>query len=535
MENFDVIILGAGPNGLTTGAYLAKAGLKVLALEKRHEVGGGLATEEVTLPGFLHNTHAIYMPMIDYAPAIEDLGMTADKIRWLQPQPAMTMHFSDGYALSIYSDHERTSASIRQFSEKDARTYLEIGPRFAELTDKFLAPATYKEAEPVFDALMKMQSHEIGREVHHYTEQTPKDIVFSLFENERVRTLFLYAACMWGLDWDLEGVSYLVPLLINRASQYRLTVGGSHRLAHWIYKAMYQHGGRVWTSVRIKRIVMEGGKAVGVELEDGTLLRSKIVVSSLDPHQTFFKYIGEEHLEADFAKRLKDYRWESHSHFTYHMALEQAPRFELAGKYPELEKSFIHVMGFDTPQDLIDHWQRTQKGKLEKSGFNCCFYSLFDPGLAPKGKHIGLVSQHVPYRINGGDPEAWYGERKSHAARCIDVLEKYVPNIRDILMADYISTPLDIENKFWDMKEGSIKQGAYTPLQMGYLRPNEHCSQYRTPVEGLYVCGASVFPGGLILLGAGYNAASRIVEDVGCTRWWPTPEKVARAEKMGLL
>ncbi|MFX1263922.1 MAG: phytoene desaturase family protein [Promethearchaeota archaeon] len=535
MENFDVIILGAGPNGLTAGAYLAKAGLKVLLLEKRHEAGGGLATEEVTMPGFLHNTHAIYMPMIDYVPVIHDLGLTPDKIQWIHPEPVMTMHFSDGRALSIYPDDKRTSESISQFSEKDAKAYLETAPRFAELTDAFLAPATYKAPDQAIEALVKLQSHEIGREINAYTERTPKDIVFDLFENDRVRALFLYAACMWGLDWDLEGVSYLVPLLINRASHYRLTRGGSHRFAHWIYKTMYKFGGRVWTSQRIERIILDEGRACGVELDDGTVLKSKIVASSLDPYQTFLKYIGEEHLEPEFATRLKDYQWEAHSHFTYHMALDDAPRFALADTYPDLEKSLIHVMGFDTPQDLMDHWGRSKQGKLEKGGFNCCFYSLLDPSIAPQGKHIGLISQHAPFSIHGADEDAWYRERIGHAQRCLDVLEQYVPNIREIILRDYISTPLDIENKFWDMGRGSIKQGAYLPLQMGYFRPNEYCSQYATPVEGLYLCGASVFPGGLITLGSGYNAANRIVEDLGIEKCWPKLESVARAEEIGLL
>ena len=119
--------------------------------------------------------------------------------------------------------------------------------------------------------------------------------------------------------------------------------------------------------------------------------------------------------------------------------------------------------------------------------------------------------------------------------RCLSVLEKFVPNIREIILRDYISTPLDIENKFWDMGKGSIKQGAYHPLQMGYLRPNEYCSNYATPVKGLYMCGASVYPGGLILLGAGYNAANRIVEDLGLAKPWAKPEKVAQAEASGLL
>jgi phytoene dehydrogenase-like protein len=534
MENFDVIIIGGGPNGLICGAYLAKAGLKVLILEKRHEIGGGLITEEVTMSGFLHDTHAIYMPMIDYAPAIKDLELS-DNIKWVRPEPVMSMHFSDGRALSIYPDHQRTSESIAQFSSKDAKAYLKIGPRFAELTDKFLAPATYKAPVPAIEAVMKLQSHEIGREIGEYTEKTPKEIVFNLFENDRVRTLFLYAACMWGLDYNLEGVSYLVPLLINRASQYRLTIGGAHRLAHWIYKFLYKHGGAAWTSARIKRIIMEDGRATGVELIEGEVLKCKIVVSSVDPYQTFFRYVGEKHLEPAFVTRIKDYKWEAHSHFVYHMALNEVPQFKLGEKYPDLHRTFIHVIGFDTPQDLMNHWERIKRGELEKAGFNCCFPSLNDPIVAPKGKHTGLLSQHAPYSIKGGDNDSWYRERRTHAERCLDVLEKFVPNIRKIILRDYITTPLDIENKFWDMGKGSIKQGAYLPLQMGYLRPNESCSQYATPVKGLYLCGASVFPGGLITLGAGYNAASRIVEDVGIKPWWAKPEKVVQAEKLGLL
>jgi phytoene dehydrogenase-like protein len=534
MEKFDAIIIGAGPNGLLCGAYLARAGLKVLLLEKRHEIGGGLITEEVTVPNFLHDTHAIYMAMIDYAPAIKDLQLDQN-IKWVRPEPTMSMHFSDGKALSIYPDYERTSKSIAQFSAKDAKTYLEIGPRFAELTEKFLAPATYKAPAPSFEAVAKMESHEIGREIGEYTGKTPQEIVFGLFENDRVRTLFLYAACMWGLNHDIEGVSYLVPLLINRASQYRLTIGGAHRLGHWMYKAVYKAGGRAWTSQRVKRIIIENGQAAGVELIDGEILKSKIVISSIDPYQTFFKYVGEQHLEKDFAVRLRDYEWESMSHFVYHMALNEAPQFKCGESYPDLYKTLIHVVGFDTSQQLMDHWKAIKAGELHQTGFNCCFPSIHDPVVAPKGKHTGLMSQHAPYAIKGGDADSWYREREANGERCVEMLERYVPNIRKILLRHYITTPLDIENKLWDMAKGSIKQGAYLPLQMGYLRPNEYCSQYATPVPNLYMCGASVFPGGLVTLGAGYNAAGRICEDLGIEPWWPKPDCVAKAEELGMM
>lgn len=533
-KTFDAIIIGAGPNGLLCGAYLARAGLKVLLLEKRHEIGGGLITEEVTVPNFLHDTHAIYMAMIDYAPAIKDLQLDQN-IKWVRPEPTMSMHFSDGKSLSIYPDHERTSKSIAQFSVKDAKTYMEIGPRFAELTDKFLAPATYKMPVPAFEAVAKLDSHEIGREISEYTAQTPQDIVFNLFENDRVRAIFLYAACMWGVNHDMEGVSYLVPLLINRASQYRLTIGGAHRLGHWLYKSVYKAGGAAWTSQRVKRIIMENGKAAGVELIDGEILHSKIVISSIDPYQTFFKYVGEQHLDKDFAVRLNDYQWESMSHFVYHMALDDAPQFKCAENNPDIYKTLIHIIGFDTAQQLMDHWKAIKEGELHQSGFNCCFPSIHDPKVAPKGKHTGLMSQHAPYAIKGGDANSWYREREANGDRCVEMLERYVPNIRKILLRHYITTPLDIENKLWDMAKGSIKQGAYLPLQMGYLRPNEYCSQYATPIENLYMCGASVFPGGLVTLGAGYNAAGRILEDLGIEQWWPKPDIVAKAEELGML
>lgn len=539
-HEYDGIILGAGPNGLTVAAYLAKAGLKILVLERRFEAGGGLATEQVTLPGFLHNTHAVYMPMVDYAPPLKDFNeyLTRDyDLEFVFPSLVMAMPFADGSCLCLYRDVEKTCQSIAQFSAKDADTYRKIAERYRVLTEDFLGPATYEMAKPAFEQMITLQATDVGREITELTEKTPLNIVNSLFENDRVRCLFLYLSCMWGLHYDLEGVSYLVPLLINRAVNYRLTVGGSHHLAHLFTKVLYRHGGMIVSPVRVKRIVVDNGEAKGVELDDGTLYTAtKFVASSLDPYQTFLGLVGKEQLDERFVVRTSDWKWESSSLFHVHLALESAPQFEAAKSCPDLNEAFIIVLGYETQESLIRHYDAIHSGELYAGGFNCCFPSLHDPKQAPPGKHTALISLHAPHDLKEGGAERWYRIREQEAARCVELLRTYSPNLsEESILWHYVTTPLDIGNKFASMVKGSYKHGAYLPLQMGYLRPNEECSQHGTPIQKLYVCGASTFPGGLVTFGPGYNAACRIAEDLGIERWWPEPECVTRAKAKGTL
>lgn len=540
MPEYDGIIIGAGPNGLITAAYLAKAGQKILLLERRFEMGGGLCSEQITIPSFIHNTHAIYMPMVDYAPFFHDFRTEMEEVydlKFVYPDPVMSLSYRDGRTLSIYQDVERTARSIAQFSEKDARTYPKAAAQFKEYMDVFIAPATYAPPHPAMEALSKMQSHEVGRDLQALQPMTPRAIVEELYESEEVRTLFLYASCMWGLDYDLEGLGFLVPLYMNRASNYRLVVGGTHHLAHLLSKLIYKNGGMIIGPKPVTRIVLDGGRAKGVETEDGSYYEAKkFIVSSLNPEQTFSQLVGEENLESDFVTRVKDWKWEKMSLFHVHLALNTAPQFKGAERNPDLAKTFIHVFGYESYEDLIAHYDGIRRGALLDSGFNSCFPTLHDPSQAPPGKHTGLISYHAPYHLAEGGADAWYDIRDEIADRCLERLRGYVPNMdEERIMWRYITTPKDIHNKFVDMKEGSIKQGAYLPLQMGYLRPNEYCSEYATPIKALYVCGSSTYPGGTILMGAGYNAANRIAEDFGIEKWWKKPESVTRAEELGLL
>jgi phytoene dehydrogenase-like protein len=539
-QKYDFIIIGSGPNGLAIAGYLSKAGQKVLLLEKRFEAGGGLCTEQVTLPEYYHNTHAVYMMMADYAPVYPDFQFEERGVRHIWPELQVAMPLADGRALCVYRDLERTCASIARFSKRDAESYRDMQHLFGELMQHILGPQTYvpMEAAPLMAA--KADLTELGRTLSEYTEKTPEEIVCERFENEHVRTLMLYLACHWGLDYAQSGVSYMVPIYLNRAANYRLVAGGSHRVSNVLLKSTFEHGGQIRTSAQIKRILVENGSAQGVELEDGTrYLADKAVVSTIDTHQTFLRYVGEDHLEPDFVDMIRIWQWEKWSLAVSHLALAEPPHFAAADAQPDLDQAFIHVLGYESLADLKGHWDAMGDGVLpERAGLNCCFPSIHDPYQAPPGRASGLLSQMAPFALRDGGSERWLNHeyRAETVERQLAVLRRYAPNLtRDAVLWTYLTTPADIQNKFPNMVHGSYKQGAYHPLQMGYLRPNQDCSQYRTPVRNLYLGGASVAPGGMVLFGPGYNCANAIAEDYGIEKWWKEPDYVTAAREDGYV
>ncbi len=533
---FDVVILGAGPNGLCAAAYLAKAGLKVLVLEKRCEAGGGLATEEVTVAPHMHNTHSIYHLMANYAPIYEDLKL-AEKynLQYIHPKLQFALPLSDGKSVKIYTDVERTCESFSQFSKKDAATYREIYHKLWEYMDIFLGPATYVPPLPAPIQAAKLDAHELGREISDFSEKSPKTIVNELFENDHIRTLMLYLSAHWGLEPDVDGVGYLAILYLCMATNYRLCVGGSHMLAQNIQKAVVENGGVIRTSQTVKRIVIEDGTAKGVELIDGTYIEAgKAVISTIDPIQTFIKYIGKDDLDEDFVEKIDNFRWEHWSLLTIHFLLEKPPAFN----DPEINNAFVYApVGIETQEDLLGLWDTVAKGEVLTKGFNCCFPTVHDPVQSFNGKHTGVISQIAPYDLKCGVEQYYdFGFKQELAERCLETLRKYAPNInRDNVLWTTTHTPLDIANKFPNMVKGSIKSGAYEPLQMGFLRPNEDCSDHRTPIKNLYLGGASTHSGGLITFGPGYQVANVVAEDYGVEKWWPEMESITKAREEGLL
>jgi phytoene dehydrogenase-like protein len=535
---YDFIIIGGGPNGLCVAAYLSKAGQKVLVLERHLEVGGGLATEEVTLGGFYHNTHCVYHMMVDYAPPYEDLELDKYRCRYVCPDPQVVMPFSDGTCLCLYSDVDRSCESIARFSPRDAESYRETFHKFKAYMDEFLGPATYVPPIGALEQAPALERTPLGSEISAYSFKSPQEVVDELYENEKVKTLMLYLACHWGLEHDGAGVGYLIPLLLNRAVNARLCMGGSHRLSNALCRDIQEPGGgHLRGSIRIKRILVENGRASGVELESGTLYEAeKAVVSSIDPHQTFLELVGEDNLPQEFVEKIKMWQWEKSSLCSLHLALEEPPDLAAAADNPDVNKGLMYILGFDTPDDLIRHWQEIDRGELSPTvGCDCVFPTVHDPSQAPPGRHTASMHEMAPYHLKEGAEKWWDRQlREEQEEQFLATLRKYAPNLtRDKALWTYLVTPHDFSHKFRNMVQGSYKQGAYLPLQMGFLRPNEECSQYRTPVQGLYICGASCHSGGLVTFGPGYNAANVISEDLGIEKWWQEPFLVAKAREKG--
>lgn len=540
-NEYDVIIIGTGPNGLEIGAYLSKAGQKVLLLEKRYEAGGGLATEQITLPDYFHNTHAIFHMMVDYAPVYQDLKLEEEyDVRHIVPELQWAMPLPDGKCICVYRDVEKTCASIAKFSQKDADAYRGMYHECDELMKAIVGPQTFVKPEPAPLMAARAEASELGRKLTAFSEMTPDEFIKDTFENDHVRTLMLYTCCHWGLDYSQSGVGYLIPLYFNRMSNYRLTAGGSHRVSNALLKAIFENQGQIRTSAQIKRIIVENGTAKGVELDDGTqFMANKAVVSTIDIHQTFLKYVGEDKLDNDFVAMINAWQWEKWSLCDLHLALEEPPHFKAAESNPDVDKAFMYVLGYESSDELRHEWDMMDTGELpEKAGYIASFPSVHDPYQAPPGRASGLLTQMAPFELKDGGSEKWlnYKFREQIADYQLATLEKYAPNItKDKVLWWNITTPADIQNKFANMVRGSYKQGQYHPLQMGYLRPNQECSHNVTPIKNLFVGGAGVWPGGCVIWGPGYVCANTVAEECGIGKWWKEPEMVTQAREKGYL
>jgi phytoene dehydrogenase-like protein len=490
------------------------------------------------MPGYLFNPHAIYMMMVDYAPVYKDFKLEEEyDVRHIYPPLQFAMPLSDGRCLCLYTDVEKSCQSIAQFSKKDADAYRELYHKCRRHVDEFIAPATYVHPMPALDQVAELMKTNVGKEMMEFSEKSPKEIVDEYFENEHVKAMMLYVGAHWGVNYDQGGLGYLVTLYIDRAVNYRLCIHGSHKAASALHKVISENSGLVLDNVRIKRIVIKDGTAIGVELDDGTIYEADKIISTIDPHQTFLNYVGEENLDKELVLRVKGWQWESYSLLTINLALKEAPNFTAAAANPEINKAFIYLLGFETPDELISYWDAIYSGEFpEKVVYNCCFPAVHDPTQAPPGRCTGIISIHAPYRLKEG-VERWLGilYKQEIIRRSMAVMQKYAPNMSmDKILLDLVTTPMDTENRFADMIEGSFKQGAYLPLQMGYLRPNEECSQNRTPIKNLYLGGASCYPGGLVIWGPGYVAANAVAEDLGIAKWWKEPEIVTKAREKGL-
>ncbi|MFN8103666.1 MAG: NAD(P)/FAD-dependent oxidoreductase [Acidimicrobiia bacterium] len=519
---YDAVIIGAGPNGLIAGAYLARAGMKVCVVERRYEIGGGLATEEILFPGHYSNPHAIYHMMVDYMPPMKDLGLDKHGLNFVSPNAQTAAVFDDGTSLLMCRMLEDTKDSIAKFSEKDSFTFGRVMRQWRRLVQELVAPATYLPPMAPLDLIEAMERTEIGRELLEITEKSPVEIITETFESPKVQALMLYVSCMWGLDPTDTGLGFMVPLLVDRTMHKAQCFGGSHRMAAALAREVVQNGGSVLDTAEVVDIRIEDGHVTGIDMEDGKQIDAGIVMSSLDPQTTFQKLVGEEHLDVGLKQSVAGWEWEKWSFCTTHAVLDGRPDYDTDD--PWVNEAFMTVVGLSTPEDLLSFWDGVRAGRIGDRviGHATC-ETIYDPTLSKvPGHEVGFLQIHAPYEIEGG----WDTRTADVEELILNQWKKAAPNL-DVLQS-HTETPVDIERRIPNMKRGSIKHGDYNALQMGTFRPNEDCSSSRTPIDGLYVCGASTYPGGLIIGGPGYIAANIVAEDAGLDKWWTVPDYVAR-------
>jgi len=523
-SEFDVVIIGAGPNGLIAAAYLARAGLSVAVCERRFEAGGGLATEENLYPCFATNPHVLYHMMVDYMPAIRDFDLDAPALTWIKPNAQTGMLFEDGSSLLLCQMANDTKDSISKFSFEDAVSFGKVIRRWRRIVNEIVAPATYIPPMEPIEITMAMGKTEVGREMLELGEMSALDIITDTFEHDKVRALMLYASCMWGLDPRETGLGFMVPLMIDRAVNKCYCYGGSHKFASALGREVVQSGGLILEAATVEKILIENGRAVGVLLaHEGRTLRSKVVMSTLDPHTTFLDLVGEEHLPRSLEQSVQGWTWDKWSFNTLHIAAEEPPHY--AADDPWISRAFATVIGIESVDQLLAHWDAVTAGRLDLASFggHSTCESLFDPTLSDRpGKYVSMFQIHAPYGLEGG----WLDRREEIEAAMLAKWRRAAPNLTPgRIIATSMEDPEEIEIRFPQMRRGSIKHGDYQPLQMGCFRPSQECSGTATPIEGLYVCGVSTYPGGLVLGGPGYLGANRVAEDLGVAKWWkPTPE-----------
>ncbi len=503
-DTYDAVVIGGGPNGLICGAYLAKAGARVLLIERRHETGGGLNTDEYH--GFRFNLHAIYHMMSDVMPAYRDLALADYGLRYVSPHVACAFPFKDGKSLVFTKDHDETVASIGAVSEHDADCFRRMWAEFAPMLDEYIIPLTYKLPMPVVDQVVEIGQNAVGERLNEISDLSPIEVLDEYgFTDPRVRMALLSFSAMWGFHLE-DPLGYLYPVYLCRMVNSALVKGGSHRLSSSLYRVFVNNGGEVLDTSEVTAIHTDGDSGVRVEVADGHQFEARAVASTLNPEQTFLNLVGTQNLSDDLKFAVEGWEWEERTLFGLHLGIDGDVTFR--HPEPRVNEAMIAFLGLETEDELHEHLARVDAGTAGGGEWvHVTVPSHHDRSMAPAGHEVVRAEQVVRY------DDDWETGTGSFGDECLGLIEEHADLGRIVLRREY--PPTHIEAKLHTMKRGSIKHGSYTNLQMGFNRPNDLCSQVTTPIPGLFTCGASNYAGGMIIGGPGYLGAKVVGEHLG--------------------
>jgi phytoene dehydrogenase-like protein len=534
MAIYDAVILGAGHNGLILAAYLGKAGLKVVVVERLPVAGGGLSTlEDPRHPGFLHNTHAFFQRAITAMPWYADLSLGRHGAHMIEPELNVALLTSDGRALEWWTDIERTIASFARFSSRDAQTLARWHDEFVPIVEKILSPESRAPPLPAQERTRLLACSSAGRRLLQVSALSPLQFVEQEFEHPAVKAGLLFFNGLREVDLRLPGFGHHIASLLASPAKAQMSRGGSAALARALERAVRESGGEIMLMTEPGRIVVESGRAIGIETQQGELIRAKnLVASSLNPQQTFLDMLGPQMLPRDIRDRAQDFQYNLLAPpFALHLNLREPPRYRASADYPELAQAFMVIMGLDHVDQFGDIVRHHEAGTIPPTVMWGACPTLFDAGQAPSGRHTAFMWEKLPYRVHG-DAASWDHLREEHGRVMLELWCKHAPNLAGSVIDSFTRTPLDVERSLPNMRAGDLLIGSFGHDQVGHNRPFAGAGDYRTHVGGLYLCGSSSHPGGNITGLPAYNAAQVILADLGVAADWTPPPIAQRLAAM---
>jgi len=526
--NCDVLILGTGHNALVLQAYLARCGLRTLALDRAPEPGGGLRTmANPNLPGFTHHPHSFFHRAITRMPWFRDLELARHGVRYLEPELNVAMLLRDGRALEWWTDFERTAASFAEFSRKDADALRRWTEEFRPIVEQILIPeAQSPPLEPERRRQLLSQS-KLGRRLLEVSALSPLDFVTQNFEHDAIRAGLLFFNGLREVDLRQPGFGHAIPALLASPTKAQMCVGGSGNLARGLVADIMEHGGQIRCGVELKRILVRNGRAAGVELSTGEQLAADFIASGLNPQQTFLDLLPPDAVPASVLGAASKFQYNLLAPlFALNVALREPPRWAAAAKRPELDRAFMFIVGLERFGQFHDIVAAHERGEIPAPvAWGAC-PTLFDPTQAPPGQHTAFLWEKLPYALRG-DARNWDAAQAAHGRDLLATWTEFAPNLADGVLDSFTRSPLDTERTLPNMAAGDLLVGSFANGQVGWNRPFPGAGSYRTPLPGLYLCGGSTHPGGNITGLCGYNAARVLAADAGRKVGWNPPDAEA--------
>jgi phytoene dehydrogenase-like protein len=520
---YDVIVIGGGHNGLVNAAYLARAGKRVLVLERRHVLGGAAVTEEI-FPGFKFSVCS-YVVSLLRPEIIRELDLPRHGLEILPLDGTFTPMPNGDYLWRV-NDHAKTRLEIARHSRLDAEAYDEYGKAMVEMAHfvkpvmnmtppdpASLNPKGLMELLTMGRRFQKLSAEDKYNQVQLMT-MSAVDFLDQWFETDVLKAT-MSASGIIGTFLGVRSPGTAYVLLHHYMGEidgafrsWGLSRGGTGAISNSIGDAAREAGVEIRMEAPIAKIILKNGEAKGVVLENGDEIYANVISSSVDPRLTFMKMVGEEHLPEDFVDDIKRYKFRGSSG-KVNLALDALPNFRsMPGAGP-------HLRGAVSISPSVDYIERAydeaKYGRFSRRPYiDIVIPTLTDPSIAPPGKHVmSCFVQYAPYNLKEG---SWDDKREEFGDTVINTIAEHAPNLKDIILHRQVVTPLDLERDF-GLSEGNIFQGELTLEQLFFLRPAPGWAQYRSPIKNLYMCGSATHPGGGIMGASGRNAAMMILKD----------------------